>query len=237
MKKLLPITILLLLTHSLYGCAPSPKESGEVKIPVVAVVETPQADSDVAYELEIQSTEPLQSAKKPVMKPPPRRTRRDPFAGKAKSPSRKQQEQRGEVTAPPPKAPEKSPPPENRSKPELRLGNPDYPTYQGQQKQPAPKPEAEEVALGESEAYPTYHPSVKLMEIVDAPWLDVRFHVAANSSFQASLVQTTGDPILDRIILRTINRWRWEPKVVNGQPVDSVVVLRLKRKLTPQLSQ
>lgn len=216
----------------LAGCVQEQRPS-QPEVPVLTVATPTTEGEETAYEFEIQATEPLQSSKKPVMKPPAIRVSRDPFAGKAER--RKPKPEKELSQAPPSSGPQSAAKPSSSTTPQLDFGGaPDYPTYSPKKPtQPAQDSNSVAVVLTSSEAHPTYHPSVKLMEVVDRPWLDVRFLVRADGTFEASLVRPTGDPILDRIILRTINRWKWEPRMVEGQAVPSTVVLRLKRKLRP----
>jgi outer membrane biosynthesis protein TonB len=54
-----------------------------------------------------------------------------------------------------------------------------------------------------------------------------RFTIPASGSVRVELTRGTGDVLLDRFLLRTLGRWTFRPALREGQPVDSVLELRI----------
>lgn len=55
----------------------------------------------------------------------------------------------------------------------------------------------------------------------------VRFEIAASGQARPRLLDGTGDPVQDDLILAVLRKWTWEPALSDGQPVDAVEVFRL----------
>lgn len=56
----------------------------------------------------------------------------------------------------------------------------------------------------------------------------VRFHVAADGSSTAELARPTPNPRLNRILLDSLNKWRFIPAIKNGKPVASTEEIVMK---------
>lgn len=84
-------------------------------------------------------------------------------------------------------------------------------------------------ALDRNAARPLYHPAVVSQRHSDYPWLDVRFELRADASFEVYLISSTGDPVFDQIALQTLRSWKWKPKTVRGRPVASTELVRLTK--------
>ena len=54
-----------------------------------------------------------------------------------------------------------------------------------------------------------------------------RFRVKADGTSTVELVQATNEPSLNRAILEALRRWRFQPAIRNGKPVESTVELRI----------
>jgi protein TonB len=54
-----------------------------------------------------------------------------------------------------------------------------------------------------------------------------RFHVAADGSAEVEMIQATDNPTLNRLLLSTFKTWRFFPATENGQPVASVLEIRV----------
>ncbi|MEB3186712.1 MAG: hypothetical protein VKP72_04650 [bacterium] len=54
-----------------------------------------------------------------------------------------------------------------------------------------------------------------------------RFTIPASGAVRVELTRGTGDVLLDRFLLRTLGRWTFQPALREGQPVDSVLELRI----------
>ena len=55
----------------------------------------------------------------------------------------------------------------------------------------------------------------------------VRFEIAKNGSANAQFQEATPIPELNQVLLDTFRRWRFFPAMEHGQPVNSVLVLRV----------
>jgi len=51
---------------------------------------------------------------------------------------------------------------------------------------------------------------------------DVRFHIAADGSFEVELVRPMPNPRLNRILLDSLKKWRFMPAIKDGKPVASI---------------
>lgn len=54
-----------------------------------------------------------------------------------------------------------------------------------------------------------------------------RFRVDANGSADVELIEPTGDPNLNRVLLQSLKRWRFFPGMQDGKPIASNVVVRI----------
>jgi periplasmic protein TonB len=54
-----------------------------------------------------------------------------------------------------------------------------------------------------------------------------RFRVAANGAAQVELIESTGDPNLNRALLEALARWRFFPAMQGGKPVASTIDVRI----------
>ncbi|MCA9791912.1 MAG: energy transducer TonB, partial [Candidatus Eremiobacteraeota bacterium] len=79
------------------------------------------------------------------------------------------------------------------------------------------------------QAYPIFHPPVEIFHqgTLAANYLEVEFRLQANGSFRVRLLNSLGNAQWDAIALATLERWRWQPKRVDGGPVASTEVIRL----------
>jgi protein TonB len=55
----------------------------------------------------------------------------------------------------------------------------------------------------------------------------VRFHVAADGGVTVELIRPSSNPLVNRILLKTLSTWRFFPAMENGQPVAAVQDLRV----------
>jgi hypothetical protein len=222
----------------LFGCSSNLQEpTPKVYFPEIVVNESPPAHS-------ADSSEPVVGAESPNSEslsrgprfpkryaPPTGRVKRNPFGGSAERPKPRPSETappEGKID-PPAEPPKKKPPPQKVS----FVEPPDYPTYQIERlpSDPASLPSGSTVNLDNEAARPIVHPPIQILNWVDHPWLDVGFEVQANGSFTVFLITQTGDPVLNSIAIRTLNRWKWKPKTVDGVPVASTEFIRLKRRI------
>ncbi|WP_297448869.1 TonB family protein [Ferrovum sp.] len=56
----------------------------------------------------------------------------------------------------------------------------------------------------------------------------VRFHISKDGTVTVELLHPTQTPRLNRLLLETLQQWRFFPAIKNGHPVDSVQDLSLK---------
>jgi TonB family protein len=54
----------------------------------------------------------------------------------------------------------------------------------------------------------------------------VKVEIAADGSFSASLLTSSGNEEIDRRVLDALKRWKWKPALQNGQPVASTAHFR-----------
>ncbi|MGE0490400.1 MAG: energy transducer TonB [Vulcanimicrobiota bacterium] len=135
------------------------------------------------------------------------------------------------------------PEPEKPAKkvPQLALKGPAYPVHhskleavrpdQGRPPQPRIPNDGHNAAAGEQgdDAYPIYHPPVEIFHqgTMAAHYLEAEFRLQANGNFRVRLLTSLGSAKWDGIALATLERWRWQPRRVEGKPVASTEVIRL----------
>lgn len=61
-----------------------------------------------------------------------------------------------------------------------------------------------------------------------ATFVRVEFFVNTNATFTSRLLSSTGYDELDRVVLRTLKRWKFSPATLNGQPVTGTLKLRIR---------
>lgn len=62
----------------------------------------------------------------------------------------------------------------------------------------------------------------------DVEWVArARFTVAADGSAVVELIEATGEPRLNRLLLAALKRWRFFPALEQGKPVASTLELRI----------
>jgi len=54
-----------------------------------------------------------------------------------------------------------------------------------------------------------------------------RFAVAADGSAEVELIEPTSEPLLNRLLLAALKRWRFFPALEQGKPVPSTLELRI----------
>lgn len=55
----------------------------------------------------------------------------------------------------------------------------------------------------------------------------VRFHVAADGATTVELIRPTNNPLVNRLLLKTLSTWRFFPAMEDGKPVAAVQDLRV----------
>lgn len=77
-----------------------------------------------------------------------------------------------------------------------------------------------------------YQPLTKIPDELREEALDagalVRFRVAPDGSAAVELVRPTSNLLLNRILLETLNTWRFVPAMEDGKPVASIQELRIR---------
>ncbi len=138
-----------------------------------------------------------------------------------------------EAVAPAPLEPGPQPPPR---RPPARLAAPQPPAppaaAEPQRQSPAPAPPTQrEIGGGVSGARAIFKPMPELpaeLRRRNVEWVAVaRFKVAADGSAEVELVEPTSEPLLNRLLLATLKRWRFFPALDNGRPVASSLELRI----------
>lgn len=56
----------------------------------------------------------------------------------------------------------------------------------------------------------------------------VRFHIAVDGSVEVELVQPTPNPVLNRILLDSLKKWRFMPAIQSGKPVATTEEILVK---------
>jgi protein TonB len=56
----------------------------------------------------------------------------------------------------------------------------------------------------------------------------VRFVIADDGSFEASVRTSSGSSEVDELTLAAARRWRWKPALRDGQPISSSQIIRFK---------
>jgi periplasmic protein TonB len=54
-----------------------------------------------------------------------------------------------------------------------------------------------------------------------------RFRIASDGSATVELIEPTSNPLLNRVLLATLQRWRFFPAMAQGRPVASIVDIRI----------
>lgn len=125
--------------------------------------------------------------------------------------------------------------------PQLALNGPAYPIHHSKMEaavrpQPAQPPAGAPNVGGNpvagedgDQAYPVYHPPVEIFHhgTMAANYLEAEFRLQANGNFRVRLLTSLGNAKWDGIALATLERWRWQPRRVEGKPVASTEVIRL----------
>jgi len=63
-------------------------------------------------------------------------------------------------------------------------------------------------------------------------WVDVEFTVASDGSTRDAVVlDASPKGVFDSAVLNAVRRWRYEPRIVAGKPIDQRVKVRLRFKL------
>ncbi len=92
-------------------------------------------------------------------------------------------------------------------------------------------PPVEESAGGKGGAQAIFKPMPDIPEALrrrKTEWVALaRFTVAADGSAQVELVEATSEPLLNRLLLEALKRWRFFPALENGRPVASTVEIRI----------
>ncbi len=85
---------------------------------------------------------------------------------------------------------------------------------------------------GSSGARAILHPMPHIPEDLRAEAFNsealVRFQVAVDGSVEVELVQPTANPLLNRILLDTLKKWRFMPAIKGGKPVATTEEVRVK---------
>jgi protein TonB len=56
----------------------------------------------------------------------------------------------------------------------------------------------------------------------------VRVEISADGSFTPILRTSSGNPEIDKRVLEALKRWKWQPALQNGEPVDSVQLFKFE---------
>ena len=68
--------------------------------------------------------------------------------------------------------------------------------------------------------------------------VDVRFTITSRGTVENPAVISADPPnVFDRAAIDAVRRWRYDPRVVDGKPVDSQSRVRLEFKLNASTSQ
>jgi periplasmic protein TonB len=105
------------------------------------------------------------------------------------------------------------------------------PTAPPQPVQQSRAPPADESAGGNGGAQAIFKPMPEIPEALrrrKIEWVALaRFAVATNGSAQVELVEATSEPLLNRLLLEALKRWRFVPALEDGKPVASTVEIRI----------
>ncbi len=58
-----------------------------------------------------------------------------------------------------------------------------------------------------------------------------RFAIAADGKFTVSLIDSCGIEEMDRLVLRTLKKWKFQPATIDGDPVESSRKLRIELEI------
>jgi len=187
--------------------APVPLEAQVVELPPApAAVSEPQPQAEPPPP--IPEPEPLPPQAEPDPTPPPLLAEPDPPA--------------------PPPPPKPTPP---------RPARPARPTHSppSSSRPPAPAPQQSAPALAPgantASARAVYQPLPEIPEALRHHAIELvavaRFRVAADGSAEVELVSPTPDPRFNRVLLETLRKWRFFPKIEAGKPVASTLDVRI----------
>ena len=187
--------------------APVPLEAQVVELPPApAAVSEPQPQAEPPPP--IPEPEPLPPQAEPDPTPPPLLAEPDPPA--------------------PPPPPKPTPP---------RPARPARPTHSppSSSRPPAPAPQQSAPALAPgantASARAVYQPLPEIHEALRHHAIELvavaRFRVAADGSAEVELVSPTPDPRFNRVLLETLRKWRFFPKIEAGKPVASTLDVRI----------
>ncbi|MGO8867995.1 MAG: energy transducer TonB [Alphaproteobacteria bacterium] len=178
----------------------------------------PQPDALVVQLVELPAPAPAATAPPAEVPPPP------PPPGPEPPPPEP------EAIAPAPLEPVPQPPP--RPPPARPAASQPPAAAEPQRPPPAPAPPIEtQIGGGVSGARAIFKPMPDLpaeLRRRNVEWVAVaRFKVAADGSAEVELVEPTSEPLLNRLLLAALNRWRFFPALDNGRPVASSLELRI----------
>jgi len=187
--------------------APVPLEAQVVELPPApAAASEPQPQAEPPPP--IPEPEPLPPQAEPDPTPPPLLAEPDP---------------------PPPPPPPKPTPP--------RPARPARPTHSPPSSSPPPAAAPQQPApasapgANTASARAVYQPLPEIPEALRHHAIELvavaRFRVAADGSAEVELVSPTPDPRFNRVLLETLRKWRFFPKIEAGKPVASTLDVRI----------
>ena len=91
---------------------------------------------------------------------------------------------------------------------------------------PPPPPSPPKPKGPTSEASPSHQEDVQIPDSLKSQgfksFVRVMVNIAADGSFTVTLRTSSGNTDVDKLVLATLNRWKWKPALKDGDPVDSV---------------